>query len=495
MLQSLKQNRTVLVGLIVFTLVYASISLVNHWLFRTSALDLGLYTNAAWKYAHFMLPDRSLFRWDRDSLFADHMDLHLMLWAPLTYLFGEWTLLIVQIIAIPFGAYGVYKFSLSISRNKFLATIAMFSTLGFYGVFSALAQDFHSNVVACMALPWYFYFLHQRKLNATWWVLVFMLVAKENMGLWLGAVSLAAIGLPYFTHVPRKLLITQGVVAFGWSVLCIGMIMPALDSASTYHQMVKYPVLGSSSGELFETVFTHPFNVFRAFFEDTEGKHPFGTGLKLEFYFIILLSGAWALIRSWPFFLMTLPLLAQKMLHEDYTKWGLFAHYSIEFAVLLPLAIITVILQFRSPALQRTLGGLSLLLTISATLYVLEFPLEHNEGKDSAHDRLRFYQARHYEPYLDQSAIHEAMALIPKNTSVSTAYPFVPHLIEREHLYQFPLGQQSDYILLVTSYFTYPLSQAEFNQEVNKLKSSDAWKLVYDRSKVLLFEKRMAQEP
>ena len=40
--------------------LYALISLVNHYLFKTYALDLGLYTNFMYEYAHFRLPDMSI---------------------------------------------------------------------------------------------------------------------------------------------------------------------------------------------------------------------------------------------------------------------------------------------------------------------------------------------------------------------------------------------------------------------------------------------------
>ena len=43
---------------------------------------------------------------------------------------------------------------------------------------------------------------------------------------------------------------------------------------------------------------------------------------------------------------------------------------------------------------------------------------------------------------------------------------------------------------MVTNMYTYPLSTDEFTEEVSKLKSSEAWKVVYDRSNVLLFQKR-----
>ncbi|MFT6279801.1 MAG: putative membrane protein, partial [Flavobacteriales bacterium] len=41
--------------------MYALISFVNHYLFRTYALDLGLYTNAMQRYISGMAPDTKMF--------------------------------------------------------------------------------------------------------------------------------------------------------------------------------------------------------------------------------------------------------------------------------------------------------------------------------------------------------------------------------------------------------------------------------------------------
>ena len=60
---------------IVAGMVYALISLVNHYLFKTYALDLGLYTHALYDYAHFRAADCSMFKPMPQSLLSDHFDL------------------------------------------------------------------------------------------------------------------------------------------------------------------------------------------------------------------------------------------------------------------------------------------------------------------------------------------------------------------------------------------------------------------------------------
>ena len=94
-------------ALLAFAL-FAVVSFTNHILFRTYALDLGLYTNALYDYAHFRFADTSLFLPESKNLLADHFDLYLMLFSPLSWIFKSYTLLVVQCVAVIIGGFGIY---------------------------------------------------------------------------------------------------------------------------------------------------------------------------------------------------------------------------------------------------------------------------------------------------------------------------------------------------------------------------------------------------
>lgn len=476
-------------------MIYGLVSFTNHELLRTYALDLGLYTNASWQYAHLEIPDRSMFRWDHDPLLADHFDLHLILWSPLTYIFGEWTLLVVQVFAILIGAFGVYKLGIALSNDAFLSIVAMLGLLMFYGVFTALAFDFHSNVVASMALPWYFFFLHKKNYRAATFILLFMLMGKENIGLWVGTVSLAALALPFLAHVDRKLLVGHATFAFLWSFIIIGFVMPALDSSGEYHQLNEYAVLGKEPREIFLTLITKPLTVIQAFFSDTMGSHELGTGIKREFYLVLFISGGWALFRKWPFLVMILPLIAQKMLHSDTAKWGLFSQYSIEFAVIFPIAVLSILIGLRSPLKRKVLALLYLCGVVSATSYALWLPLQHSDPQHGDHARLRFFQEQHYTPYRDQKVIYDAIRSIPPGASVTALTPLVPHLINRHELHQFPIMWDDDYVILIPNAFPWPLTDAEYAERIQQFRDDPEWNTVVDDPDVILFERKRSLHP
>ena len=147
--------------LILFALIYSLISLVNHYLFRTYALDLGLYTQALYDYRVGEFNDSLCFKEEAENLLADHFDLYLPLFSPLSWLFGSYTLLLVQISALLLGGLGVYRFFES--QSKSIAFWAMFWYLSFYGVFAAVSFDYHSNVVASCVVPWIFLAFQKNK--------------------------------------------------------------------------------------------------------------------------------------------------------------------------------------------------------------------------------------------------------------------------------------------------------------------------------------------
>ena len=61
--------------------VFGLITFVNHVHFRTYALDLGAYTNAAYKYAHFVLADNDVFMAEHSPMLSGHFDLYLVLFS------------------------------------------------------------------------------------------------------------------------------------------------------------------------------------------------------------------------------------------------------------------------------------------------------------------------------------------------------------------------------------------------------------------------------
>ena len=184
-------------ALLAFVL-FGIVSFTNHILFRTYALDLGLYTNALYDYAHFRFADTSLFLPENKNLLADHFDLYLMLFSPLSWIFKSYTLLVVQSVAVIIGGFGIY-FLLNENegtRPYRIWGMAMFYL--FFGTLAALAYDYHSNVISAMTLPFFFLMVNRKAWLRAFVLLVFMCLGKENVSLFLFFVSLGLFWTFYF---------------------------------------------------------------------------------------------------------------------------------------------------------------------------------------------------------------------------------------------------------------------------------------------------------
>ena len=159
-----------------FSLWYAAISFVNHHLLRTFAYDLGIKNQAIWDYAHF--------RWNYNSIMAElngeinvlanHFEPVIALFSPLYWVFGHYTLLVVQWAAILLGGRAIWLlFQERLPAKPLYALLGIVSFYSFFGVFSALSFDFHTNVVAAMWVPWLFLAFYKKQHLAFWsWALL-----------------------------------------------------------------------------------------------------------------------------------------------------------------------------------------------------------------------------------------------------------------------------------------------------------------------------------
>ena len=125
----LKAHKRLIIVIVFFTVIYSLISIVNHYCFRTYALDLGAYTNAMYDYIHFRWNDSTAFLAVSENLLADHFDLYLIIFSPLTLIFGTYTLLVIQIIFVLLGGVGIYKY---FNLTEKTARYSLIATIYFY---------------------------------------------------------------------------------------------------------------------------------------------------------------------------------------------------------------------------------------------------------------------------------------------------------------------------------------------------------------------------
>ncbi len=467
----------------IFFSVYSLISFVNHYQFRTYALDLGMFNHALYSFAHFKA---NYFTLDVSgaevNYFGDHFSPITILYIPFYFIFGSYALLVIQVSAIVGGGIGAYQYATLKVRSDAVRLLILIHFLSVWGIYSALSFDFHNNVIAAMLVPWLIYFneLKNKKLFLISFFLI--LIAKENMSLWL--IFILAGLLIKNKKEDKKFLITLIVIALCYFAIVVGFLMPYIRDGAGMNQLARYSNLGSSLTEILTTIIENPRYTFSLFFESTNSDSIY-FGIKSETHFMVLVSGGLLLFFRPHYLIMLIPIYAQKMLSTDYTFWGINGQYSIEFIPIISLCLIDFIGSIKS--------SIRSWLAVSAftclTIYYSYSSIGSRRSLWYDSTNTAFYTANHYNSNLNLPEIYRALERIEDTASVSCNSSSCPHLAFREKIYSFPIVKKADYIILLDNGITYPMTKDAYEKEKESYKKSIHYDVMYDKNKLLILKK------
>ena len=443
-----QRNITLASVIAVAGVLYALISLVNHYLFRTYALDLGLYNHFMYEYAHFRMPDLSLLDRAQASALSDHFDLYLMLLSPLVYVFGTYTLLVVQIAAVLLGGWGVYKLVGLYTDDGWMPLLAMAAFYFSFGVIHPFGFDYHSNVVTAMMLPWLLYYLKRKRFVWASLFVVLFVVGKENMSLWLFFIVIALMWDYRKDKQTLWHLVAYAVFSLAYFFIINMIVMPKLGGNGGGFD--RYAYLGDNYVDIAKYLLMNPRETFRLLFVNTSGLPRFD-GVKAEFYICALTTGLALTLLKPNYLIMLIPLIGQKMLSIDGMFWGISVQYSVEFMPVIVIASFLVIIRLKKQAWRMVLAGTLLLLVILTTFYTIGVPKAY-----ASPEHICVYQDRHYkQSAFDVRYARELIRQIPDDASVCAASMFVPHLALRDHIGDFYYSRNmgADYVLITKPYF------------------------------------------
>ncbi|HLN53335.1 MAG TPA: DUF2079 domain-containing protein [Lentimicrobium sp.] len=456
---------------LIFAVVYFITSLYPHINFRSAALDLGMFNHALYSYAHFKPNTFTLaLSGNEVPYLGDHFSLITMLYAPFYYLFGEYTLLIIQILSILAGGYGVYKYSIFKGLNQWISLLMTIHFFTLFGIFSALNFDFHNNVIAAMLVPWFIYFFDKGNIK---WMLVFyflILFSKENMALWMSFILLALLIRKEgsTTAIQGKWTALLAAFAFIYFLIVVQFIMPAISKGMGVDQMDRYSHIGNSLGEIALKIWQRPDKYFIMLFENTLGLTE-GTGVKGYLHFLVLVSGGFAFFRRPYFLIMLIPVYAQKMLSNSTDFWGIENQYSIEFVPVISLAVISLIQRYKGTMWSWIIASL-----------VIYSSVHFNERN------LRFLKKKHYNTDIRVKEVNELIKKIPDDAIISVNSSLAPHLAFRDKIYLYPVIKDAEYVALIKKRGSYPLKPEVFEERMLTLKNQPGVTVIAETEDILI---------
>ena len=493
--------------LLAFGVAYALVSLVNHYNYRTAALDLGVAGQTITDFAHLRLPRTTLLLdAPPTGYLGQHFSFTAALAAPLSYLVGgAWAALLLQIGALLLGALGVWRYVAARGGSGREANWALAFFAAQWGVFSALSFDYHDNVVGARVLPWRARWVGQGRGKRALGAAAFLLVSKENMALWLAFVLLGLAWLHWPRPVERSgtpvpprpvspaWLVLGAGVALAYFLVVTRYVMPAFDTTHRpFTQLVRYAHLGSSLPAAVLNVLLHPRLLWAALFENTlpDGSYDY---IKLELWGAVLVSGGWALLRRPWYALMLLPIWGQKLLASDYALWGINGQYSIEFAPVLALAVADALRATRAPGTGLRRRAWAAALAGAVVFTVVTLYTRRSQWYDRASGNI--LQARHYRCYYDRAALRAALTHVPPGVPLSAASNLVPHLLDRRDLFLFPVLRTARLVALLREpdeNGAWPLRPAEAKQALAHLQADPHYRVLYQDAQLVLLARQFA---
>jgi uncharacterized membrane protein len=380
--------------------LYATLSVRDQQLQRTSGFDLGIFDEAVRAYARGRAPIVPLKGPDFDLL-GDHFSPIWATLAPVYRIFPTvYTLLLAQAALMALGVVPLVRWA---GREVGVgAGIVVGVGYGMsWGIASAVGFDVHEVAFAVPMLSYCAVALaHRRWPAAVAWALPLLLV-KEDLGL-----TVAAVGLYIAFHGARRLGLATAAIGTLGTWLEMDVLIPAANHG-------RYGYTSSLAGTLLNPGPAGLAHAALAFVTPET---------KLNTVLLLLIPTAFLAVRS-PLLLLAVPTLAWRFVSTNPAYWGTGLQYS---AVLMPIAFaafVDTLVRLRGTGDRRaaTIIRVGLIVSLSASALLLpSFPLANLASPSWWRSDPRI------------AAADQVMDLIPNGASVAASNWLAPHLTDRD---------------------------------------------------------------
>jgi uncharacterized membrane protein len=353
------EERVALGLVVVYVLLFGALSLIRHWSFHSTGLDLGVFDQVVWNTSQgrFMESTLSLDRCVPHSFFGDHFSPILLALVPLYWLAPHpETLLVVQTVALALGAWPLYLLarrllSRGIERLIWILAYVLMAPLSFITLY-----DFHEVALAVLPLGFAMYFLVSRRTIPLLIALLAAFTVKEDMAL-IGVGF--GVALAFQGRWRSAAVVASGSAAV--FVVTLTVIIPAF-AGGPYQYLGRYASLGGSELEIARTLLLDPLRVLAVLFQGEVGS-------KVVFVLSLFGPGALLALRSRWAVVPSLVPLGYLLLSNYGGEHTLHNQYG---APIIPLAIGASIVGFRR-ASPRWRPNLTVAVLMASVFFCLAF--------------------------------------------------------------------------------------------------------------------------
>jgi len=403
---------------------FTAISLYRYAHFGANGFDLGIQDQTVWGYSRLEMIRNTVL--GVPNLLGDHFNPILMVLAPLYWLWpSAGTLLVAQAVLLALAGIPIYLWgSQRLGPAAGLAFQASYFL--FWGVLAGVVFDFHHVVFAVPAISTALYAMLNKHNRLLWASVAVAMLTRED-------VALTAIAIGLFIAVFQRRWLLGSALAISnaaWFVALLDVVMPAVGGAPYQHWTYQTLGTGPISASLF--VAEHPWQSLQMLFSPAE-KVRVLAGSFASWLFLPLLS---------PIVLIAAPSFIERFWSSSPTFWSFHFQYSMLPAPILTFAAIDTCARLRSWRKGRFAGVASYALPVGALAAsaLLSFGLVHSLAELGT-----------YVSDSTAAQIQSCIDVIPAGASVSATDALVPHLSDRNQIYEVTTNTSTDYIAVDVS--------------------------------------------
>lgn len=410
-----------------FFIIYLFLSILPHFNLHTNSWDLGIFNQALYQYSHLQLGPNTIRGYP--SLLGDHSEFLMLFLSPLYYLFGSYTLLLIQFFSVIIGALGLYFFIKNKTTNLFLSKASFVFILSFFGTIQAISFDYHNDVLAFAILPWMLLKLEKRNINQFYIFLILFLLTKEIMAI---AAFFVGLSLFFFDKKNKKHGIITAAVSIIYYLIVIKIFIPYFSGGNQYDYWY-YDQLGKNIIDALKNIITNPLILFDLLINDP---------IKLKTIILILISGGFFLFLKPKYGLIFLPFLLMKMYANTPRLWETSFQYLIVSGIPLSMAIFTYLKSIKNKKIMKILTISTL---ASAILISLMIPIYNNQ---SIHKTISTSFNEIKEKKQNRLSFREAKKILPDDKKICCQSNLCPHLESKKIYNIVHENNNCDYIII-----------------------------------------------
>jgi uncharacterized membrane protein len=440
-------------------------SSLRHFLFQSTAWDLGIFDQAIYLISRGKAPISSFLDF---HILGDHAALifYLLAWFYKIYPDVSW-LLAIQALALAIGALPTWQISRQAGLKETQATAMVVVYLLYPLIFNINLFDFHPDAIA---LPAFLWAILAAQTDCLWGFCLALIVILSCKCVF--ALAVAAMGVWLLCEKRSLYGSIALIVGVAWFLVATSALVPLFGDrkASVERHLARYTYLGTSFLEIVQNITLKPWLLFSAIF----------TRSNLEYITWLLLPVIWGVSPQHLTPLIgAIPALAMNLLSTSPTQKDLIHQYSLPIFPFLLLVTITTLADGK--AWLRTQRGIVIWSLISFLALA----------------KFGYFGTKYLKSLGTWQATRDAIAKINDSGSILTSAQIAPHLTHRPIVELAIKGSEStdltkfDYVLLDSRHPGWESSTSVVNRLVSRLKITSSFQLIYKRDDVFLFKKSL----